>query len=91
MMSLLVIGVLYVDKLIQPSLRASGQALYAASLHGIGPGIGLYFGGVIFEQNGISSVWLFSTIVAVVGVVIMIYAVYGFPLPQTAKEVPHGH
>ena len=90
MMSLLVVGVLYVDKLIQPSFRASGQALYAASLHGIGPGIGLYFGGVIFEQNGISAVWLFSTIVGVVGVGLLIYAVYGFALPQPPKEVLHG-
>ena len=76
MMSLLIVGVLYVDRLLEPKWRTSGQSLYAAALHGIGPGIGLYIGGLLYGANGIRTVWLFSTVIATLGVVILGWAIY---------------
>jgi PPP family 3-phenylpropionic acid transporter len=79
MMSLLVVAVLYIDRLLEPKWRTSGQALYTASLHSVGPGIGLYLGGLIYSWNGIQSVWFFSLGVSLLGLAILIYAVYWRP------------
>ncbi|MCA9994100.1 MAG: MFS transporter [Anaerolineales bacterium] len=79
MMSLLVVAVLYVDRLLEPRWRTSGQALYTSSLHSVGPGIGLYLGGLIYGSYGIQTVWFFSLGVALVGVGILVYAIYGQP------------
>lgn len=76
MVSLLIVGILYVDRLLEPKWRTSGQALYAASFTGIGPGIGLYTAGIIYSAYGIKSVWIFSTITASLGILIVVYAVY---------------
>lgn len=82
MMSLLVVAVLYIDRLLEPKWRTSGQALYTAFLHSIGPGIGLFFAGLIYGWNGIRSVWLFSTAVVSLGLGILIYAMYWHPAQQ---------
>jgi MFS family permease len=87
MMSLLVVGVLYVDRLLDPKWRASGQALYTASLHGIGPSIGLLMAGLIYQQAGITPVWLLSFIVASVGTAIVGLVVYRHPARQPQPEV----
>ena len=79
MMSLLVVAVLYVDRLLEPKWRTSGQALYTASFHSVGPGIGLFFGGYIYGWNGIRSLWFFSTAIALVGLGILYYAMYKHP------------
>ena len=79
MVALLVVGILYIDRLLEPKWRTSGQALYAAFLTGIGPGIGLYAAGIIYSSYGIKSVWLFSTITASIGILIIAFAVYRHP------------
>ena len=79
MMSLLVVAVLYVDRLLEPKWRTSGQALYTSSLHSVGPGIGLYLGGLLYGWNGIQAVWLFCLAVSLLGVGILVYAMYGQP------------
>ena len=83
MMALLVVGILFMDRLLEPKLRASGQALYAAALHGIGPGTGLYLGGLLYDWNGIDSVWLFCLLIGLVGSTVLAYAVYGQARPIT--------
>lgn len=88
MTSLLVVGVLYVDRQLDRGWRASGQALYTASLHGIGPSIGLVGAGLLFERGGSTLVWLVSALVALIGTVILFTALpqrRARPLPQ---EVP---
>lgn len=82
MTSLLVVGVLYIDQLLAPKLRASGQALYNASLHGLGPSIGLYAAGLIYQQAGMNYVWLLCAAVALAGTVIIGFVVYRRPAIQ---------
>lgn len=77
MMSLLVVAVLYVDRLLEPKWRTSGQALYTSSLHSVGPGIGLYLGGLLYGWNGIQAVWFFCLGVGLLGMGILVYAMYG--------------
>lgn len=86
MMSLLVVGVLYVDWLLQPKWRASGQALYTASLHGVGPSLGLYISGIIYQEAGITPVWLMSAVIAFVGTVVFAMVLQRSPVPQMQQE-----
>ena len=79
MTSLLVIGVLYVDRLLEKKWRASGQALYSAALHGIGSSLGLYTAGLIYQHSGIDLVWLMSAVVATAGTLVIGYVVYRHP------------
>ena len=76
MTSLLVVGVLYMDRLLEPKWRTSGQSLYTASFSGVGPAIGLYFAGILYSGYGIQSVWIFSTIIGTAGTLILAFAVY---------------
>lgn len=87
MMSLLVVGVLYMDRLLAPKWRASGQSLYTASLHGLGPSIGLYTAGIIYQRAGIEIVWLLSAAVALLGTTILAYVVYRQPASQPQQEI----
>ena len=76
MTSLLVVGVTYVNRLLLARWRASGQALYTAALHGIGPSLGLFAAGFIYEQAGITLVWLASALVGLVGTLILALVVH---------------
>ncbi|MFT5195128.1 MAG: PPP family 3-phenylpropionic acid transporter [Candidatus Promineifilaceae bacterium] len=76
MMSLLIVGVLYMDRLIEPKWRTSAQSLYTASFSGIGPAVGLYFAGILYSSYGIQSVWTFTTVVGLMGTIILAFAVY---------------
>lgn len=87
MMSLLVVGVLYVDRLLEPKWRASGQSLYFASLHGIGPSIGLYAAGLVYQDAGMDPVWLISAVVAFVGTLILAVSVQHQPAGELKREV----
>lgn len=85
MMALLVVGVLYVDRQLARPWRATGQALYAAALHGIGPSLGLFVGGVIYERSGVAPMWLASAFVALIGVLILDWAVR-MPVTREARS-----
>lgn len=74
--SLLIVGVLYMDRQLEPKWRTSAQSLYTASFAGIGPAVGLYFAGNLYSSYGIQSVWIFSTVVGLVGTIILAFAVY---------------
>lgn len=85
MMSLLVVGIYYVDRLLLPRWRASGQALYAASLHGIGPSLGLFVAGFVYEQAGITPVWLLCAVVGFCGTLILGITVHN-PIGAPAQQ-----
>lgn len=88
MTSMLVIAVLYVDRLLAPKWRASGQSLYMAAMSGIGPSIGLYAAGIIYERSGIDLVWLLCAIVAAAGTFVIGLVVYRNPAkPQIQKAM----
>lgn len=76
MTSLLIVGVLYVDRLMEPKWRTSAQALYTASFGGIGPAIGLYFAGLLYSGYGIQSVWILSAALGAFGTLLLAYSVY---------------
>lgn len=88
MMALLVVGVLHVDRQLARPWRATGQALYAAALHGVGPSLGLFMGGLAYERAGIAPVWLASAFVALVGVAILDWAVRTPVTREARSEVP---
>jgi PPP family 3-phenylpropionic acid transporter len=75
MTALLVVGVIFVDRLLTRNWRATGQALYAAALFGIGPGIGLFSAGLLYERGGIVPVWIFTTLVGLAGLAVVAWAV----------------
>ena len=87
MTSLLVVGVTYVDRLLIAKWRASGQALYTAALHGIGPSLGLFAAGFIYERAGISLVWLVSALVAMLGTFILALVVHSPVVVQRQQKV----
>ncbi len=76
MTALLIVGVLYMDRLLEPKWRTSAQSLYAASFSGIGPAVGLYFAGILYSGYGIQSVWVFTMLAGAAGTIIMAFAVY---------------
>jgi len=86
MMSLLVVGVLYVDRLLEPQWRASGQALYTTFLHGLGPSVGLYAAGIIYQQAGIKPVWLLSFAAATLGTIVLGLVIRGGPTAQDRQK-----
>ena len=75
MTALLVVAVIFVDRLLSSHWRATGQALYAAALFGIGPGIGLFSAGLLYERGGIVPVWIFATLVGLAGLAVVAWAV----------------
>jgi PPP family 3-phenylpropionic acid transporter len=65
--SFFVIGVGYIDQLVNPRWRATGQGLYAAAFGGIGNALGIYMAGVVFELFDIRSVWVLNIILGLIG------------------------
>ena len=55
--SLLCVGVIYIDNILPKTWRASGQALYVSSLHGLGPSIGLFLAGLLMSSGSTRSLW----------------------------------
>ena len=76
MLSLLVAGVLFTDQQPASQWRATGQTAYAAALHGIGPSIGIFAAGVIYEYAGIGMVWWACVVANLIGVSVMAWAVW---------------
>ncbi|HEX5689034.1 MAG TPA: MFS transporter [Roseiflexaceae bacterium] len=74
MLSLLVAGVLYVDRQLNAEWRGTGQALYQAMLHGAGSSIGLFVAGFVYQYGGITPVWWTSALVGSLGLLLVIWA-----------------
>lgn len=64
--SFFVVGVAYVDRLVDPKWRATGQALYGIAMMSIGSGLGIYFAGMVIEGYGVGSVWVFNSVLGLV-------------------------
>lgn len=72
--SFFVVGVTYIDRLINPRWRATGQGLYSTTFSGIGPAIGVYLAGVAFEWFTIRSVWALNMILGLIGLGLLFLA-----------------
>jgi predicted MFS family arabinose efflux permease len=65
--SAFIIGMIVLDKNLQPEWRSSGQAYYGSAFAGIGAMLGAYIAPLIFENQGISVLWLVATFIAFIG------------------------
>jgi PPP family 3-phenylpropionic acid transporter len=83
--ALIVVGVIYVDRQLARHWRATGQALYAAMLYGIGPSLGLFAAGFLYERVGIVPLWFFCALVGTAGLMVMAWAVRA-PTPGQITE-----
>jgi MFS family permease len=83
--SLMVVGVAFVDRQMPKRLRATGQGLYSTIMNGIGPAIGLFVAGIAYEARGIRAVWSINTVVALVGVAILWFT-FSVVIPRQAAE-----
>ena len=62
--SAFIIGMIVLDKNLQPEWRSSGQAYYGSAFAGIGAMLGAFIAPLIFENQGISVLWLVATVIA---------------------------
>ncbi|HOE70296.1 MAG TPA: MFS transporter [Brevefilum sp.] len=74
--SFYVVGIGFVDQLVNPRWRATGQGLYSASLNGIGAALGAYLAGAILEWFGIRAVWGVNIILGAIGLAFLLLALY---------------
>jgi MFS family permease len=74
MVSFFVAGVVYIDQLISPRWRATGQALYGAALSGVGSGLGVYLAGIALEWFDLRSVWVLSFVLGMIGLGLLLFA-----------------
>ncbi len=84
MLSFLIAGVIFADQQLPPQWRATGQTAYSAALHGIGPSIGVFGAGVLYEQFGISAVWWGCLVANLIGAAMLMWAMRN-PQPATAS------
>lgn len=69
--SFFVVSVAFVDRLVNPKFRATGQALYSTMVMGIGSGLGVYAAGRVIEAYGVRQVWLLNFVLGLVGLGIL--------------------
>lgn len=68
--SFFVVSVAFMDRLVHPKFRATGQAIYS-TIVGIGSGLGVFLAGRIIDAFGIRQVWLVNLVLGLVGLVIL--------------------
>ena len=82
--SLLCVGVIYIDSILPKTWRASGQALYVSSLHGLGPSIVLFLAGLLMSSGSTRILWSLCLGVGIIGCYIVNSAmsVRSEPMPE---------
>jgi len=84
--SFFVVAVSYIDKLINPKWRATGQALYSTAMMGIGSGLGVFFAGIIIERYSVRSVWILSLVLGLIGLGLLLLDLYRDKSPADPVE-----
>ena len=69
--SFFVVSVAFVDRLVNPKFRATGQALYSTVLMGIGSGLGVMIAGRVIDSYGIRQIWLVNIVLGLLGLLIL--------------------
>ena len=69
--SFFVVSVAFVDRLVNPKFRATGQGLYSTVLMGIGSGLGVYIAGRVIDAFGVRQIWLVNIVLGLVGLLIL--------------------
>jgi PPP family 3-phenylpropionic acid transporter len=83
--SFFVVGVTYIDQLISPSWRATGQALYGTALYGVGSAIGVYLAGLFIEWFDLRSIWVLNIVLGLIGLGLLLIA---FKQKPPAEDQP---
>lgn len=65
--SFFVVAIAYIDQLVSPQWRATGQGLYSAVMWGIGAGLGSMAGGYFLGWYGVRSVWYMNVVLGMLG------------------------
>ncbi|MBN1261292.1 MAG: MFS transporter [Anaerolineae bacterium] len=86
MTALLVIVPKQVDEQLPPRWRATGQGLYTTAILGIGPSLGQFAAGALFESHGFRTVWLLCMVAATVGTLIVGLTLRQRTVQQSAEE-----
>ncbi len=71
-----VVGVSFIDRIVDQKWRVTGQGLYSMVMYGIGPGIGLYLAGNVLEWFNIRAVWGLNIILGMIGLTLIFIALW---------------
>ena len=73
--SMLVVGPIYITKVLPEPQHTLGQGMYSAAYSGIGTSIGLVVAGWIYTTSGMSFVWLTSLLVSLIATALLYRAI----------------
>jgi len=65
--SAFIVGMIVLDRNLQPEWRSTGQAYYYSAFGGIGAMLGSFIAPLIFDKQGISMLWAVATAIAFIG------------------------
>ncbi len=65
--SAFIIGMIVLDRNLRPEWRSSGQAYYSSAFWGFGAMLGGFIAPLIFENYGISILWMVAFVVSLIG------------------------
>jgi len=65
--SAFIVGMIVLDRNLQPEWRSTGQAYYYSAFGGIGAMLGSFIAPLIFDNQGISMLWIVATAIAFIG------------------------
>ena len=85
--SAFITGMIVLERNIKPDWRSTGQSYYNSSIGGLGGMLGSFFAPLIFDNRGISAVWLFSTVIALIGFFLVSRAARGLTTGAVNKIV----
>ena len=72
--SFFVVAVAFVDQLVEPQWRATGQGLFSSAMMGIGSGIGISLAGLVLERFDIQNIWIFNFLMGVIGLGLLLFS-----------------
>ena len=78
-MSMMVVGPIYVKNQLPARWMATGQALYSTAFGGIGMSFGLFVAGYVYGFFGMQAVWIACLVLSIVGLLLVSVATIGIP------------
>ncbi len=84
-MSLMVIGPIYVKSQLPAHWMATGQALYSTAFGGIGMSFGLFVAGYVYGFFGMQAVWIACLGMSIIGVLLVSVAIVRIARPSPVK------
>jgi len=78
-MSMMVVGPIYVKNQLPARWMATGQALYSTAFGGIGMSFGLFVAGYVYGAFGMQAVWIACLVLSIVGLLLVSVATIGIP------------